>query len=170
MDKLIRAYILLLLQIRKKLLLKEFDIWKMHCKLLFNLPQNAKKSTNKRLTHACSSEKFTKFKTMTEGALNAILEDGTQKPSNMFEELKLSLKHKALKNDGNIINVQETVQIHRSMHKKNTSASIYTIKGNRKNLIKSSLDTLESLAVVSSCSALSLRKDKVVSMFSVIKK
>jgi hypothetical protein len=109
---------------------------------------------------------------MTESHLQMLVDDFEMPVSNIFEELKSTLQSKALQNDFIVTRDPERPKTTKNAHKKNAMsfATIYTNKGIRKNLIKSTPDMLNDLAVVSSSSVLNLRSDKNLSIFSPRKK
>ena len=167
-------YLLLLNRIHKKLLLKEFYIWK--CKII-TMPRliktTVREQARKRMTHAHNPEKINKFQSMTEHNINEILHEkgsvnSSDSVSNIFEELKSSLQNKVLRNEGKKGLETEIGRSMDNIHRKNamSTSGMYINKGNRRNLLKSTPDMISNLALVSSCSALVNRKDKNMLVFS----
>lgn len=174
MEKLQKVYLLLLSKILEKQLIKEFCIFKHNIEVTSKAcVVGTPKSVQSRLCMSHSLGKPHKFKSMTESHLQRLVEDDFEIPvSNVFEELKSTLQSKALQNDFIITRDPERPKTTKNAHKKNAMsfATIYTNKGLRKNLIKSTPDMLNDLAVVSSSSVLNLRSDKHLSILSPRKK
>ncbi|OMJ87114.1 hypothetical protein SteCoe_11264 [Stentor coeruleus] len=174
MEKLKKVYLLLVSKILEKQIIKELCIFKHNCELTSKVRViGTPESMQCRQGMSRSLEKPQKFKSMTEGHLQRLVDDDFDIPlPNIFEELKSTLQNKALQNDFTFARDPERPKTTKNAHKKNamSSATIYTNKGIRKNLIKSTPDMLNDLAVVSSSSVLNLRSDKHMSIFSPRKK
>ena len=123
-----------------------------------------KKNDSQRLSLANSTGKLIKSKSAKDNCFKIDTKDMTS--LNIFEEIKSSLQHKALQNDKNISKHSENLKKTVTGHKKNTVsfAKVLSSNSTRKSLGKPSTDT-KGLAVVSSFSALSQRKDKLLSIF-----
>lgn len=165
MKELIKAYLMLLNRIQKKVLIREFYIWKYAKKI-----EKKESPVRKRISHATSLKNVQKFKSMTEKSLRTLINGNEAVESDVFEEIKSSLQNKAMKNEGKTVEELKLEQKKATIHKKNTfsSASLYTNKGSRKNLLKFTPDMLSSLAVVSS-SSLNIRKEKDLLIFPLSK-
>lgn len=151
------------MRIQRKLLQKLFDLFIFGAKSCPIMKQKLKPEmhTPKRFVHTRSTETIHKFKSMTEKKLNKILEEDLKPADDFFQDLKSSLQNKALRGEG-----QNDSAKGKNMHKKNavSFANLYINKGSRKDLIKSSPDSINGLVVVSS-SSISMKDNKMLPMF-----
>ena len=178
MEKLIKVYLKLLNHIQKKLLLREFHLFKSSLPIKkLNKTAPVFENNNKRLARANTFCKSGKFKSLNDAGFAKLLQEPQEdimSNSNIFEELKSSLQNTALKSDVKLLRSLDKNNTVKVLHKKNTlsyaSSGAYTNKGTRKNLVQATPDMLNNLAVVSSSSALSFRKDKNTSLFMLISK
>lgn len=169
MNKIKKVHLLILNRIHKKLVLREFLEWKWKCLSKSESVQAMQRKVNQvKFSHKVL--KFDLSHTHDEKkTVKSNLNTSSKSSSNIFEELKSSFNHKLIVNSRNPVKQFAQTKSTKILSKKtpfgNTGA--YPDKSCNKNTLKPS--HLDGLAIVSSSSALSMRTDKVLSMFSTNK-
>ena len=116
-----------------------------------------------RKANLISKDRIQKTFSMTEDFLS----QNTEESKNFFEELKQSLTNKITQGDFTPIKNNDKIATQKFVHNKNSFSlnGNFLSKGIRKNLVRSTPDTVSDVAVVSSSSLVNLNREKKINIF-----